>query len=72
MSGKQGAIRYHRTLYCERCGKWSYRTRKAARRAARTLHPDDSGLQAYQCPHGDGLHHYGHWRYGPRGQQVTG
>lgn len=60
-------MKYQRLPYCQRCGKWPYRTRKAARHAAGTLHPNDSGLHAYRCPHNTDVWHYGH-----RPQRVTG
>ena len=49
--------------YCMDCGKLSYRSRKAARRAARAAHPGES-LQAYEAH--PGVWHYGHshvWRF---------
>ncbi len=47
---------------CAPCGgKHTYPSRKTARRAARTLHPGDSRLAAYACPHRDGTYwHIGH------------
>lgn len=54
------------TTHCPACGKKSYRTRKDAKKAARTFHPNDR-MSAYQCRHEDGLGwHFGHsdlWRW---------
>ncbi len=46
---------------CSRCGKRVYATRKAARKAARDLHPGEA-LQAYRC---GSIWHIGH-RLGKR------
>jgi hypothetical protein len=46
---------------CASCGgKWTYPDRKAARAAARHLHPGDPGLAAYRCPLDAGYWHIGH------------
>lgn len=54
-----------RLPHCGTCGKWTYRSRKSARKAARALHPNDGRLQAYRCAVGRG------WHYGHRLPQVT-
>ena len=58
-------------VHCTTCGKRAYFTRKAAKRAARRIHPDQQ-LNAYRC---GPYWHYGHLpnavRFGvlPRGAQ---
>lgn len=44
---------------CEPCGKYTYLSRKAARRNARRVHPDDP-MSAYPCPHNPQHWHVGH------------
>jgi predicted RNA-binding Zn-ribbon protein involved in translation (DUF1610 family) len=44
---------------CEQCRKHAYPSRKHARTAARRRFPGER-LQAYPCPHIDGLWHWGH------------
>lgn len=57
---------------CSACGKKTWRSRKAARRAARRAHPGRAGLlDEYPCPagtpSGDGVGwHYGHLRQAVR------
>lgn len=51
---------------CPACGKDCFRSRKAARRAAKHRHPDER-MCAYECPDHPhaGVWHYGHdraWR----------
>lgn len=41
---------------CPECGKQTFKTRKAAKRALNAIHPG-SGMSVYPC--GDG-YHYGH------------
>jgi hypothetical protein len=48
---------------CPLCGKRRYRSRRAARRAARLLYPGDR-LRAYRCC---GYWHIGHLRTRPTG-----
>lgn len=50
---------------CPDCGKWRYKSRKAARSANRAFHPDDT-MSVYECGN---YWHYGHppvdrWRGG--------
>jgi hypothetical protein len=52
----------HRIGHCPHCGKWTFLSRKTARRAARVLHLDAGQLQAYRCPRELGKWHYGHRR----------
>ena len=42
---------------CPNCGKVQYPTRRAARKAARELHPGEPGLRAYPC---GAYWHFGH------------
>lgn len=44
---------------CARCGKRGYKTRKDAKRAARTFHPGDT-QRPYRCPVLPDLWHFGH------------
>ena len=45
--------------YCPECGKQTFRSRKAARRAAKTCLPHER-LSAYPCPVNDNHFHFGH------------
>ncbi len=47
------------TGYCVKHRKFSYKGRKAARRAARILYPNDH-LTPFACKIADGLFHIGH------------
>ena len=49
---------------CETCGKKSYTSRKAARRAWRAFHPEGS-LNVYRCPAWPDYWHLGHHRIDP-------
>lgn len=51
------SIRRH---HCHHCGKWSYSSRKDAKRTRRRIHRGDKGLDAYRCPDGTGGWHIGH------------
>jgi hypothetical protein len=46
-------------MHCSICNKRSYRSRKDARRAAKTFHPGES-QRTYECPARAGMWHYGH------------
>ena len=43
---------------CGYSGKWSYESRKDARRMAKVAHPHDTQLTAYRCSYED------HWHIG--------
>jgi hypothetical protein len=43
---------------CDTTSKWAYVTRRAARKAAKAAHPDDTQLSAYRCRDDD------HWHIG--------
>lgn len=47
-----------RRWHCPPTGKWSYESRKDARRMAKVAHPHDTRLTAYRCWHED------HWHIG--------
>jgi len=51
---------------CSRCGTWNLKSIWETREAAETfcLNSNDSGLRAYECPHGNGWH-VGHRREEP-------
>lgn len=49
-----------RLFHCDHCGKWSYGTRKDAKRVMRNAHPGAKGLEAYRCPTWLDVWHYGH------------
>ena len=51
---------------CSRCGKTTWATRRAARKAARYYRPGDKRLNEYRCPHGADGWHFGH--LGPQGR----
>lgn len=46
---------------CGGCGKQTFETRKAAKEWAKKQHPGEH-LAAYECPHREGVFHYGHLR----------
>lgn len=48
--------------YCDKHGKNKYASRKAARAAARLLHPGDRKT-SYPCSAHDGIWHYGALRF---------
>ena len=50
-------VRRHR-VYCRPCRKWAYPSRKAAKRAARSQRPGQTGLHAYPCPEAPGRWHF--------------
>lgn len=52
-------------LTCDACGKHTFPTRKLARKAAKTHHPNED-LNAYRCVYGGSGWHYGHLRPGLR------
>lgn len=45
---------------CHRCNKWSYVSRRAARRIIRTVHVGDKLMMAYRCPVDGDVWHVGH------------
>lgn len=49
-----------RRFYCEPCGKWAYASKRAARKAARAVHPEDGHLTAYKCRAILNSWHFGH------------
>jgi hypothetical protein len=51
---------------CPSCDRVSYRSRKAARRAARATLPGHRNLSAYPCPAQPDLWHFGHRPSGGR------
>lgn len=56
----KAAISYPQRLHhCQRCGKWCYPSRTAAKAAARMLHPGDH-MSAYWCPVDGRYAHFGH------------
>lgn len=53
---------------CADCGKQTYRSRKAAKRASKIAHPGDV-LHPYECT--PGVWHYGHHRWRVPGGTVN-
>lgn len=64
---KTETTRNHRWT-CPHSGKWSYVSRKDARRAGRIAHPNDPQIVPYRCPQDEQHWHIGH--LGPGGRDF--